>query len=74
MRRILVEAARRKGRLKHGSGLGRLSLDGLAAARPDDDLPALDEALERLAAEEPEAAAVVKLTWKARVAAAFSRG
>jgi RNA polymerase sigma factor (TIGR02999 family) len=69
MRRILVEAARRKGRAKHGGGRGRVALDGLGVARPDDDLPALDEALERLAAEEPEAATVVNLRFFAGLTA-----
>ena len=65
MRRILVESARRKRRLRHGGDCRRIDLDtlDLAAETPSDDLLALDEALERLTAEEPTAAAVVKLRY-----------
>lgn len=63
MRRILVEAARRKGRLKHGGGHGRVDLDEIAGAVPDDNLLALDEALDALASEEPEKAELVKLRY-----------
>src|SRR5207253_7521610 len=52
MRRILVEAARKRWRLKRGGGQDRVSLDGLATAGPEAgwDLVALDEALTRLGA------------------------
>jgi RNA polymerase sigma factor (TIGR02999 family) len=65
MRHILVETARRKGRLKRGSGRNRVDLDGLAAGDADraGDLVALDEALTRLETERPEVAAVVKLRY-----------
>jgi RNA polymerase sigma factor (TIGR02999 family) len=65
MRRILVEAARRKGRERHGGGRGRVDLDHVVAAddAPDDDLLALDAALAALEAEAPAAAAVVKLRY-----------
>jgi RNA polymerase sigma factor (TIGR02999 family) len=66
MRRILVEAARRKRRVKHGGGRRRVDLDEVATAGPGDradDLLALDEALERLAAEEPAKAELVKLRY-----------
>jgi len=65
MRRILVEQARRKQRVRHGGGLQRIDLDGQLAvsSTADDDLLALDEALERLAAEESETAEVVKLRY-----------
>ena len=65
MRRILVEQARRKHRVRHGGGLHRIDLDSQLqiSSEVDDNLLALDEALERLAAEEPEAAAVVKLRY-----------
>jgi RNA polymerase sigma factor (TIGR02999 family) len=55
MRRILVESARRKSRLKHGRGHSRVDLDPgcLVSAAPSLDLLALDEALSRLAAAEP---------------------
>jgi RNA polymerase sigma factor (TIGR02999 family) len=65
MRRILVEHARRKGRLKHGGERRRLSLDNLDIADPEpaEELLALDEALDRLATTEPAAAQVVKLRY-----------
>jgi RNA polymerase sigma factor (TIGR02999 family) len=63
MRRILVENARRKRRLKHGGHLERADADAvdLPAPMPDDDLLAMDEALDRLAAVDSRAAEVVKL-------------
>jgi RNA polymerase sigma factor (sigma-70 family) len=63
MRRILVEQARRKGRQKRGGGLNRLDLDlaELPDSRQADDLLALNEALGRLEAEDPQAAELVKL-------------
>jgi RNA polymerase sigma factor (TIGR02999 family) len=61
MRRILVEAARRKDRLKHGGSLRRVELADAAALPPADDVLGLDEALGRLAAEDPVAARVVEL-------------
>ena len=64
MRRILVERARRRGRLRHGGDLRRLDLSesGVAVNPPDDDqVLRLDEALDRLAAVRPQAAELVKL-------------
>jgi RNA polymerase sigma factor (TIGR02999 family) len=63
MRRILVESARRKGRLKHGRERERVDLDSgcLVSAAPSLDLVALDEALSRLAKTEPAKAELVKL-------------
>jgi RNA polymerase sigma factor (TIGR02999 family) len=63
MRRILVEQARRKRRVRHGGGKHRIDLDeGCSLVEPpDDDLLALDEALTRLAALKPDRAEVVKL-------------
>ena len=63
MRRILVESARRKSRLKHGREHQRVDLDSgcLVSAPPSLDLLALDEALSRLAATEPAKAELVKL-------------
>ena len=63
MRRILVENARRKNRLKHGGGRLRVQLE---AARflennASEDLEAIDEALDKLAAEDPAKAELVKL-------------
>src|SRR5262245_3858268 len=63
MRRILVDAARRKRRGKHGGDLHRVELDAVAAPNPEprDDLVALDAALTRLATEDPQAARLVEL-------------
>jgi len=65
MRRILVEAARRKYGPQHGGGFRRQDLDPDQAASPEPSprLVALDEALDRLAAAEPRAAAVAKLRY-----------
>jgi RNA polymerase sigma factor (TIGR02999 family) len=65
MRRILVEAARRKARVKHGGGRQRLELDQADfAIMPDSiDLVALDEALERLAEVDRIKAELVKLRY-----------
>jgi RNA polymerase sigma factor (TIGR02999 family) len=63
MRRILVENARRKQRVKHGGEHNRVELDDerLVCSVPSKQLVALDEALERFAQEEPEQAQLVKL-------------
>lgn len=63
MRRILVESARRKKRLKHGGQLERVDIDALEipSPMPDDELLALDEALNRLASVDARAAEIVKL-------------
>ena len=63
MRRILIEDARRKRRIKHGGLLRRVSLAGQDRAEDacEDYLLALDEALPRLAAEDALAARVVEL-------------
>lgn len=65
MRRILVENARRKARLKRGGGYEReaIELDALAAEMPDEELLALDEALERLAAHDAQKASLVELRY-----------
>lgn len=65
MRRILVESARRKKRLKHGGELERVNADEveLPLPMPDDELLALDEALDRLATVDARAAQVVKLCY-----------
>jgi RNA polymerase sigma factor (TIGR02999 family) len=63
MRRILVEGARRKKRLRHGGEGRRLDLDDLELIDevPPEDLLAVDEALERLEQKDPPAARLVKL-------------
>jgi RNA polymerase sigma factor (TIGR02999 family) len=65
MRRILVERARRRGRAKHGAGRDQvqISLSEVAAQSDCSDLVALDEALDRLAAEDAQAAELVKLRY-----------
>ena len=63
MRRILVESARRKRRLKHGGNLHRHSANevDLAVEAPPDDVLAVDESLEKLAEIDAQAAQIVKL-------------
>jgi RNA polymerase sigma factor (TIGR02999 family) len=64
MRRILVEQARQRGRLRHGGGLRRMDLfETDVAATPTDDgqILQLHDALDRLAAVRPQAAELVKL-------------
>ncbi len=63
MRRILVDNARRKGARKRGGGLERRPLDEVEAPRPDDELLALDEALQTLAATDPVKARLVELRY-----------
>ena len=62
-RRILVESVRRKRSKKHGGHRERVPLEQIEIAlpSPDDDLLALDDALNRLAAERPAIAELVKL-------------
>jgi RNA polymerase sigma factor (TIGR02999 family) len=62
MRRILVEEARRRQSQKRGGALGRQALeDALLAVPTGVDVLELDEALDRLAARDQEAARLVKL-------------
>jgi RNA polymerase sigma factor (TIGR02999 family) len=63
MRRILVENARRKRRVKHGGDFHRVKLADCDLATPmtNERILAVDEALDRLAAEDPAAAQLVKL-------------
>jgi RNA polymerase sigma factor (TIGR02999 family) len=63
MRRILVENARWKARIKHGGDLQRIDLDDedLPAELPPTEIIALDDALTKLAEEDPPAAEVVQL-------------
>ena len=63
MRRILVENARRRHQLKRGGDRARVDLDKAEPAAPetDDDLLALDDALERFAKNEPIKAELVQL-------------
>jgi RNA polymerase sigma factor (TIGR02999 family) len=65
MRRILVEAARRKLQIARGGGRQRVPLHATepAAPAPPDDLLALDESLARLQQHDPTAAQLVKLRY-----------
>ncbi|MFN0132883.1 MAG: sigma-70 family RNA polymerase sigma factor [Phycisphaerales bacterium] len=64
MRRILVERARHRGRLKRGGGMGRVELtDAMAVEPPATDLLALDEALTRLEAYDKRKSDVVMLRY-----------
>ncbi len=61
MRRILIERARRRARPKHGGDQQRVDLQGLdiADTTPDEKVLLVNEALERLQAEDPEKARLV---------------
>jgi RNA polymerase sigma factor (TIGR02999 family) len=63
MRRILINRARDRHRLKRGGGWRRLHLDqiDLSVAEPPDELLILNDALDKLAQEEPACAELVKL-------------
>jgi RNA polymerase sigma factor (TIGR02999 family) len=65
MRRVLVNRARDRHRLKRGGGRARVALDALAdpATAPDADLLELDDALARLAGVNAPAAELVKLKY-----------
>jgi len=65
MRRILIENARRKKSLKHGGDHHRIELDDAPAALDEssDELIALDEALAKLAVEDPTKSKLVKLRY-----------
>lgn len=65
MRQILVDQARRKAALKHGGGQKRENADevDIPLEAPSEDLLALDQALERLEAEDPRKAQIVKLRY-----------
>jgi RNA polymerase sigma factor (TIGR02999 family) len=65
MRRILIEAARRKHSQRRGGGWERVDLDDsqLLLERPADEILAVDEALDKLAKEDPLAAELVKLRY-----------
>ena len=66
MRRILIEHARRRLAAKRGAGVEVIDLDGLEISSPladDDQLLAVNEALEKLAAIDPRKAELVKLRY-----------
>jgi RNA polymerase sigma factor (TIGR02999 family) len=65
MRRILIDAARRKGRMKRGGERKRVSLDEadvVSLAAPEECL-VIDEAIAKLGAEDPQAAQLVRLRY-----------
>jgi RNA polymerase sigma factor (TIGR02999 family) len=63
MRRVLIENARRKGRLKHGGHLARIDITDLdlVAAAPDEMILVVDAALRRFKEEDPEKEKVVAM-------------
>lgn len=65
MRRILIEAARRKKAVKRGGDRQRVEFSDVEAVvmPPDDDLLALDEAIDDLALQQPQTADLVKLRY-----------
>ena len=65
MRRILVEIARRKARLRHGARAEHVPIEGFEIPEnaPEERLVQVSEALDHLAEEQPEAAQVVKLRY-----------
>ncbi len=65
MRRILIDRARKRNRIRHGGGLQRINLDAvdIAATTGDGTLLELDAALEKFAQESPAKAELVKLRY-----------
>jgi RNA polymerase sigma factor (TIGR02999 family) len=76
MREILIEQARRKASRKRGGGGKRIDLaEGLAVIEPPaDDMLALDEAIQRLQAEEPRLAEIVMLRYYTGLSAEETAG
>ena len=67
MRRILIDRARKRRAFRHGGGQQRVDVEALDALpdieRDDDQLLAIHDALDRLAAEDPQKAELVKLRY-----------
>ena len=65
MREILVDQARRKGRIKHGGGLKRVPADDapLQIEPPEENMLALNEALERLESDDQRKGEIVNLRY-----------
>jgi RNA polymerase sigma factor (TIGR02999 family) len=65
MRHILIDRARRKSALRHGGGQERVDIQQIDLASPgtDDQLLAVNEALDKLAAQDPTEAELVKLRY-----------
>jgi RNA polymerase sigma factor (TIGR02999 family) len=65
MRHILIDSARRKRAVRHGGGQVRMDIQNveIAALAEDDELLAIHDVLDKLAAEEPEKAELTKLRY-----------
>ena len=65
MRHILIDSARRKRALRHGGGQARVDIQSIeiAALANDDELLAVHDVLDKLAAEAPQKAELVKLRY-----------
>ena len=63
MRRILVDNARRKRAERHGGKLERTDMPEIATIESEDQIAAVDEALEKLAGLDPQKANLVKLRY-----------
>jgi len=65
MRRILIDRARRKRAMRHGGGQKRVDVEDveIASATADDQLLAVNEALDKLAAQDKQKAELVKLRY-----------
>jgi RNA polymerase sigma factor (TIGR02999 family) len=65
MRHILIDSARRKRALRHGGGQARVDIQSIeiAALANDEELLAVHEVLDKLAAEAPQKAELVKLRY-----------
>ncbi len=65
MRRVLIENARRKAAARHGGGQARVDINQIqiATTAPDDELLAVSDALEKLAAHDSQMAELVKLRY-----------
>ena len=65
MRHILIDSARRKRAARHGGGLARVDLQAVEIAGPadDDELLAVHDALDKLAAEDPKKAELAKFRY-----------
>ncbi len=74
MRRILTEQARKKKTRKRGGGFERQPLEAIPAPEPDEEILALDEALQKLAAADPEKARLVELRYFAGLPADEAAG
>ena len=76
MRRILIDRARSKGSRRHGGELRRTELDAsqISVPLPEEQLLALDEALDELARVDPSAAELVKLRFFAGLTHAQAAG